>query len=141
MTATINTNTGIVINGKTWSVFGVFGDQVGVHADGISQNLRMDHIQENIASGLWSVVAVCEFCGSANIQTFDLHASGILCQCADCLGITSEGLDRGLFDTLFRTSGVPASDSVQSFRVMVRASGGYERMRGMARGGVIFQWG
>lgn len=143
MTATINTTTGIKINDTIYSVFGVFGDQIGTHvvATGETRNFFRSEAYGLIDSGAAELVPVCEFCGSPEVVSFDLGASGSMSQCRKCAGVVSEDMAGEIFDILFREKGTPTSNAEQSFRCMVRGTSTHHRMRGMARGGVIFQWG
>jgi hypothetical protein len=147
MTATINTLTGIVIDGATYSVYGVFGETVAtnVAATGEKRDFTRSEVADLITSGAATLVNVCQFCGSPDMQHIDLASCGSLDQCSACKSIRSDDIDGSIFDILFAEKGVPASDTVQSFDCNVRPklgkAGSYTyRLRGMARGGVIFQW-
>lgn len=143
MSATINTTTGIKINGTVYSVFGVFGDEIGTHvaATGETRNFFRSEAYGLIDSGAAELVPVCEFCGSPDVVSFDLGAAGSMSQCRKCAGVVSDDIEGKFFDILFREKGTPTSDAEQSFRCAVRGTVGHHRMRGMARGGVIVQWG
>lgn len=143
MSATINTTTGIKIDGTVYSVFGVFGDTIAtnVAATGEKREFSQEEAQALIASGAAELVPVCEFCGSPEVVSFDLGAAGSMSQCRKCAGVVSDDIEGKFFDILFREKGVPTSETVQSFRCAVRGTVGHHRLRGLARGGVIVQWG
>lgn len=138
--ATINTRTGIQVNGTIYSVFGVFGDTIAtnVAATGEKRDFSRAEITDaTIASGFFTLVPVCEFCGSPDVKTFNLGPSGELCQCAACSGIWSDDIADDIATAMIGGRR-KVSDSIQSFHFNTR---GGSRLRGLMTGGVVTQWG
>lgn len=145
---TINTQTGIAVAEGTFSTFGVFGDTVATvnHKTGVRRDFTKSEIISLVNRAEAVIVPVCEFCGSEDVKAFPLGGdNGVLCQCETCVGIWSEEIapvSEGIARVMVRTSGAKTSDTVQSFRLMVReASGNIARWRGLMVGGVVTQWG